>query len=110
MAVTLNTLERFSQRLIEDLTENREVDTVRTVESQLITIVAQNVALNSSDYNGGAKTEIVLPKRSSDDVQYSVMVTLSTNLAFNLSTDGISLAVSQCHSEGLDWAGINITN
>ena len=101
MAITLNTLERFSQRLSEDLTENREVDTVRTVESQLITIIVQNVALNSSDDDSDTKAEIVLPKKSSEDVQYSVMVTLPTNLAFNLSTDGISLAVSQYHSVGL---------
>ena len=86
----------FSQRLIEDL-GNREANTVTTVESRLITIVVQNIALNRSGDDNDTKAEIVLPKKISDDVQYSVMIELSTNLAFNLSTDGKSLAVSQNH-------------
>ena len=69
----------------------------------MITIVVQNVALNSSEDKNGTKAEIVLPKKSSEDVQYSVMVELSANLASNLSTDGRSLAVSQYHSEGRNY-------
>ena len=98
MALTLNTLERFSKRLSEELA-NSEVNSVKTVVSQLITIVVQNVELESSE-DGGTKTEIELPVKNSDDVEYSVMITLSTTLAAILSTDGKSLAVSHNLHQG----------
>ena len=87
----MNTLERFSQRLSEELA-NSEVNSVKTVLSRLITIVVQNVELESG--KDGEKTEIELPVKNSDDVEYSVMITLSTNLALILSTNGKSLSVS----------------
>ena len=91
--MTLNTLERFSQRLSEELADS-ELNYVKTVESRLITIMAQNVSIENSGDNNETKADFVFPKESSDNVQYSAMITFSTNLALALSTDNRSLSVS----------------
>ena len=93
LAITLNTLERLSQRLSEELA-NSGLNSVKTVVSHLITIVVQNIQLESHE-EGETNTEIELPVKNSADVGYSVMMRLSTNLASILSIDGKSLAVSQ---------------
>ena len=87
VGVALRTLEKFSERLLEDLLLDKD-RRLNTVQSESIIIVNQVVDLNTTD----PKNEIIeLPLKTGR--KYSVSLSLPLDVAKDLSMDDGRLAV-----------------
>ena len=88
VGVALRTLEKFSERLLEDLLLDED-RSLNTVQSESIIIVNQVVDLNTTD----PKNEIIeLPLKTGR--KYSVSLSLPLDVAKDLSMNDERLAVS----------------